>query len=100
MKNIINLNDYTDRGVEFQIGDRLIRCPELSYKDMKKIQEYEKDDESTSEDETEIVLFLLNRNTSGTKFTQDDLDALPAGAITRIYRECVMLSRKPLTEKN
>ena len=100
MNDIINLNDYANRAVEFQIGDRLIRCPELSYKDMKKVNEYEQDTTTTSDDEAKMVLFLLNRNTSGAKFTQKDLDELPAGAISRIYVECVMLSRKPLTEKN
>lgn len=100
MKDIINLNDYADRAVEFQIGDRLIRCPELSYKDMKKVNEYEQNKETTTDDESKMVLFLLNRNTSGAKFTQKDLDALPAGAVSRIYIECVTLSRKPLAEKN
>lgn len=100
MKSIINLNDYADRAVEFQIGDRLIRCPELSYKDMKRVDDYERNEKSTKEDEAKMVLFLLNRNTSGVKFTQKDLDDLPAGAVSRIYVECVMLSRKPLTEKN
>lgn len=100
MKNIIDINDYSDRAVEFKIGDKIIRCPELSYKDMRKVNEYEKNKDSTPEDEIEIVLFLLNRNTSGKKFTLNDIDQLPAGAITRIYRECVMLSQKALTEKN
>lgn len=100
MKNMINLNDYADRAVEFMIGDKVIRCPELSYKDMRKINEYEANKETTPDDEEKIVLFLLNRNTSGVKFTNKELDKLPAGAISRIYVECVTLSRKPLTEKN
>lgn len=100
MKNIIDINDYSDRAVEFKIGDKIIRCPELSHKEMKKINEYELNKETTVDDESKIILFLLNRNTSGVKFTQKDIDNLPAGAISRIYIECVTLSRKALTEKN
>lgn len=100
MNKPINLNDYANRYVEFMIGDRVVRCPELSYKDMRKINEYEKKEENTPEEETEIVLFLLNRNTSGAKFKEKDIDNLPAGAVGRIYRECVLLSRKALNDPN
>lgn len=97
---MIDLNDYANRYVEFKILDKIIRCPELSYKEMKKVNDYEENDKTTIEDEAEMILFLLNRNTSGQKFTRNDIDSLPAGAIACIYTECVMLSRKPLTEKN
>lgn len=100
MKQTINLNIYNERYVEFKIGDKIIRCPELTYADMKKITAYENNDKATREDESEIILWLLNRNTSGTEFVQKDIDVLPSGAITRIYRECVMLSRKALNDPN
>lgn len=96
----IDLNIYNDRYVEFKIGDKIIRCPELSYANMKKITEYENNDNATRKDESEIILWLLNRNTSGVKFAQGDIDKLPSGAITRIYQECVMLSRRALSDPN
>ena len=67
---------------------------------MKKINEYEKNSDTTIDDEMKMILFLLNRNTSGKKFESDDIDVLPAGAITRIYQECVLLSRKALNDPN
>lgn len=100
MKQTIDLNDYANRYVEFKIGDDIIRCPELTYAGMKKINEYENNPKATAEDESKIILWLLNRNTSAKKFTQKDLDELPSGAVTRIYRECIMLSRKALNDPN
>ena len=67
---------------------------------MKKINEYENNNKATHEDEAEIILWLLNRNTAGIKFIQKDIDELPSGAVTRIYRECVMLSRRALNDPN
>lgn len=99
-QTIIDLNEYANRHVEFKIGDKNIRCPELTYAEMKKINEYENNNNATREDESEIILWLLNRNTAGIKFAQKDIDELPAGAVTRIYRECVMLSRKALDDPN
>lgn len=99
-QTIIDLNKYADRAVEFMIGDKIIRCPELSYKDMEKVQEYEQNSKTTHQDEIDMILFLLNRNTAKIKFTKADIGELPAGAINRIYQECVLLSRKPLTDPN
>ncbi|WP_041137847.1 hypothetical protein [Beduini massiliensis] len=99
-QTIIDLNKYADRAVEFMIGDKVIRCPELSYKEMEKVQQYEQNSESTRQDEMEMILFLLNRNTAKIKFTKLDIGELPAGAVTRIYQECVLLSRKPLNDPN
>ena len=96
----VDLNEYANRYIEFKIGDKLIRCPELTYAGMKKINEYENSDNVTHEDESEIILWLLNRNTTGIKFTQKDIDVLPTGAITRIYKECIMLSRRALNDPN
>lgn len=100
MKKIIDLNEYANRCVEFKIGDKVIKCPELTYAGMKKINAYELNTKATVEDECEIILWLLNRNTSGVKFTQKDIDDLPSSAVTRLYKECVMLSRKALNDPN
>lgn len=100
MEKIIDLNEYANRCVEFKIGDKVIKCPELTYAGMKKINAYELNTKATVEDECEIILWLLNRNTSGVKFTQKDIDDLPSSAVTRLYKECVMLSRKALNDPN
>lgn len=99
-KKPLNLTAYGNRTVEFIINGKLISIPELSYKDMKTVAEYEENESSTQADELRIVKWLLNKNTSGEKFTDEDIYALPAGAIGRIYRECVLLPRQALADPN
>lgn len=96
----IDLSAYANRTVDFIINGDLIKCPELSYKDLKRINAYEANAKSTQEEEMEIILWLLNRNTSGKKFTRKDVEELPAGAVGRIYSENVLLTRKALTDPN
>lgn len=96
----IDLSAYANRTVDFIIYGDLIKCPELSYKDLKRINAYEANAKSTQEEEMEIILWLLNRNTSGKKFTRKDVEELPAGAVGRIYSENVLLTRKALTDPN
>lgn len=96
----IDLSAYANRTVDFIINGDLIKCPELSYKDLKRINAYEENAKSTQEEEMEIILWLLNRNTSGKKFTRKDVEELPAGAVGRIYSENVLLTRKALTDPN
>lgn len=100
MSKTINLNAYAERTVDFLFKDQTIRCPELSYKDFQKIQEYEKNDKSTTAEELDIVLWLLNRNKEGRKFTKKDVEDMPAGAVTRFYKENVLLVHKTLTDPN
>ena len=92
MAKPIDLSAYANRSVDFLINGQLIKCPELSYKDLRRINEYETKKDSTHDDELEIVTWLLNRNTSGKKFDDAVVDALPAGA--------VMLHRKALSDPN
>lgn len=96
----IDLSSYADRAVEFIIKGQLIRCPELSYGEMKRINKYENNKSSTPKDELDIILWLLNRNTSGKKFTEKDVEALPSGAVQRLYRENVLLPRQALNDPN
>lgn len=96
----IDLSAYANRTVDFIINGDLIKCPELSYKDLKRINAYEANAKSTQEEEMEIILWLLNRNTSGKKYTRKDVEELPAGAVGRIYSENVLLTRKALTDPN
>lgn len=96
----IDLSAYASRSVDFLINGALIKVPELSYRDMKKVGEYESSENSTQKDEIAITLWLLNRNTSAKKFNEKDIYDMPAGAVTRIYQECVLLSRKALVDPN
>lgn len=96
----IDLSAYASRTVDFLINGSLIKCPELSYKDLRRINEYEQKKDSTHDDELEIITWLLNRNTSGKKFKKADVEELPAGAVSRIYQEIIMLHHKALTDPN
>ncbi|MCI8851228.1 MAG: hypothetical protein HFE82_06800 [Erysipelotrichaceae bacterium] len=100
MAKPIDLSAYAHRSVDFLIDGKMVKCPELSYKDLRRINEYEKKKDSTHEDELEIVTWLLNRNTSGKKFGKNDVEAMPAGAVARIYQEIIMLHHKALTDPN
>lgn len=100
MSKTIDLGAYANRTVDFTINGELVKIPELSYRDMKKVGDYENDDKKTQKDELAIVSWMLNRNTSGKVFTEDDVYDLPTGAIARIYNECVLLSRKALVDPN
>lgn len=96
----IDLSAYANRTVDFMIDGALIKFPELSYKGIKRINAYEANKEATLEDEMNIVLWLLNRNTSGKKFVKKDVENMPAGAVTRFYSENVLLTRKALNDPN
>jgi len=96
----IDLSAYANRTVDFLIKGELVKLPELSYRDMKKVAEYEANEDTTQQDELKMVLWLLNENTGGKQFTEKDVYDLPAGAISRIYRECVLLPRKALNDPN
>lgn len=100
MAKPIDLSAYANRSVDFLINGALIKLPELSYKDLRRINEYEQKKDSTHDDELEIITWLLNRNTSGKKFKKADVEELPAGAVARIYQEVLMLHRKALTDPN
>ncbi len=100
MAKPIDLSAYANRSVDFLIDGKLIKCPELRYNELKRVNDYQNNDETTREDELEIVMWLLNRNTSGKKFEKDDIEAMPAGAVARIYQEIIMLHHKVLTDPN
>lgn len=98
MKEPIDLTK--GKSIEFSFGDIIVSIPELTYKEYIKIQDYEKNKDTTREDEKEIVLWLLNRNTSGKKFTVNDLNKLPVSSITKIYYGCVQMTVSILNDPN
>lgn len=88
------------RSLEFSFGDVIISVPELTYKEYARIQDYEDNVNTTREDEKEIVLWLLNRNTSGKKFSIEDLESLPYTSIRKIYFGCVRMTLDALNDPN
>lgn len=89
------------KSIEFSIGELIVSIPELTYKEYVRIQEYENNKaKPTHEEERDIVLWLLNRNTSGKKFTENDLDKLPITSITKIYYGCVQMTLNALNDPN
>lgn len=97
---MIDLSMYQNRCVEFLINGELIKVPEMTNKQYEKVLAYEAKEGASIQEQRELVLEMLNRNTSGKKFTDKDIAELPQGAVMRIYTECVMLPRKALIDPN
>lgn len=99
---MIDLSKYADRTVDFKIDGELVRVQELSHTLYRKVVAYEAEPASAEsfDKRTELILEMLNRNTSGKEFKLADLDKMPEGALNRIYQEVVYLSRKALTDPN
>ena len=49
----IDLSAYANRTVDFLIKGELVKLPELSYRDMKKVAEYEANEDTTQQRRTE-----------------------------------------------
>lgn len=96
----IDLTAYANRTVDFLINGKLVKVPEMTHAQYKKVLEYEDGDDNSLDKQRELVLEMLNRNTSNVKFKDKDILDLPQGAVMRIYQELVLLPRKALTDPN
>lgn len=96
----IDLSAYANRTVDFLIDNKLIKVPEMSHKQYKKVVDYENNSDTTLDMQRALVLELLNTNTSGVKFSDKDILGMPQGAVNRLYTEMASLPRKALTDPN
>ena len=86
--------------ITMKIGNDVIVIPELSYAEYNQVYDYEHNEKTTRKDEAKMTLWLLNRNTSGKVFTEEDLDKLPMSAVSLIYRACILMTQKVLNDPN
>lgn len=99
---LIDLDKYINRTIEFKLNGELIRVQELTPSLFKKVSEYEmtEDPEKIYEKQVDLVTEMLNRNTSGKKFTTKDLEKLPQSAVNKIYISIVSFTKEPLNDPN
>jgi hypothetical protein len=86
--------------ITMKIGNDVIVIPELSYAEYNQVYDYEHNEKTTRKDEAKMTLWLLNRNTSGKVFTEEDLGKLPMSAVSLIYRACILMTQKVLNDPN
>lgn len=93
--------DLTEpKEIKMKIGNDVIIIPELTYGEYHKVYDFEHDEKATREDESKMTLWLLNRNTSGKVYTDEDLSNLPVSSISTIYRACVLMIQNILNDPN
>ncbi|AUM96147.1 MULTISPECIES: hypothetical protein [Clostridium] len=99
---LIDLDKYINRTIDFKINGELIKVQELTPSLFKKVSKYEmtEDPEKIYEKQVELVTEMLNRNTSGKKFTTKDLEKLPQSAVNKIYISIVSFTKEPLEDPN
>lgn len=99
---LIDLDKYINRTIEFKLNGELIKVQELTPSMFKKVSSYEmtEDPEKIYEKQVELVTEMLNRNTSGKKFTTKDLEKLPQSAVNKIYISIVSFTKEPLNDPN
>lgn len=99
---LIDLDKYINRTIEFKLNGELIKVQELTPSLFKKVSEYEmtEDPKMVYSKQVELVTEMLNRNTSGKKFTTKDLEKLPQSAVNKIYISIVSFTKEPLNDPN
>lgn len=99
---IIDLDKYINRTIEFKLNGELIKVQELTPSLFKKVTEYEmtEDPKEIYSRQVELTTEMLNRNTSGKKFTTKDLYELPQSAVNKIYVSIVSFTKEPLNDPN
>lgn len=99
---MIDLDRYINRTIEFQLNGELIKVQELTPSMFKKVSDYEmtEDPKKIYEKQTGLVTEMLNRNTSGKKFTEKDIEKLPQSVVNKIYISIVNFTKEPLNDPN
>ncbi|MEW8955761.1 hypothetical protein [Clostridium sp.] len=99
---MIDLDRYINRTIEFQLNGELIRVQELTPAMFRKVSEYEmtEDPKKIYEKQVELVTEMLNRNTSGNKFTAKDIEKLPQSVVNKLYISIVSFTKEPLNDPN
>lgn len=101
----INLDAYIERTVDFKLNGEIVKVKELSNSLFKKVAAHEKfvaEDGGVKifEDRLAIVTEILNRNTTGQKFTQDQLAEFPQSVLNVVLQEVSALTRKGIEDPN
>lgn len=98
---IINLDAYIERTVDFKLNGEVVKVKEPSNALFKKIAAHEvTEGEDVFSSQLALVTEVLNRNTTGHKFTQEEVSNLPQSALNIILQESSALARKGIEDPN
>ncbi|XZM78705.1 hypothetical protein ACSXAB_13925 [Clostridium perfringens] len=90
---MIDLDFYTARSIDFKIDGEIVRVQEPPAKIIKKMTSLGKlkDEEKMLDKQYEIVVDILNNNTSSKKFTKEIVENYPQSMINAIISEITKL---------
>lgn len=102
---VINLDAYIERTVDFKLNGEIVKVKELSNTLFKKVATHEKTVEvdggvKVFEERLAIVAEILNRNTTGHKFTQEQIAEFPQSVLNVVLQEVSALTRKGIEDPN
>lgn len=93
---MINIDQYMDKTIDFQIGGKLVKVQEPSVKMINKIAKTSNLPENEIIDaQIDLVQEILNNNTSSVKFKKSDIEALPVSAIGKILNVITGAEKDP-----
>ena len=92
---MINLNKYMNRSIDFMIGKRLIKVNEPSFMIMK---EFETINNQGIEGLNNLVLKIMNNNSSGVEFTLSEIESWNKSTINAIIQ--AIADEKSVTEND
>ena len=90
---MVDLDFYTTRTIDFKINGEMVRVKEPQAKLIKKMTALGKvkDEENLLDKQYEIVVDILNNNTSSKKFTKEMVENYPQSMINAIITEVTKL---------
>lgn len=92
---MINLNRYINRSIDFMVGNRLVKVNEPSLLVM---QEFENINKEGVKGINELVLKIMNNNSSGIEFTLEEVEGWGKSTINAILQ--AVADEKEITENN
>jgi len=99
---VIDLDKYINRTIDFKINGKMVKVQELTPSLFKKVTEYEmtEDPKEIYSKQVDLVVEMLNRNTSAIKFTTEEIEKLPQSVVNKIYLSIVRFTKEPLDDPN
>ncbi|SHI90012.1 hypothetical protein SAMN05444401_1728 [Clostridium amylolyticum] len=99
---LIDLDKYINRTIDFKINGKMVKVQELTPSLFKKVSEYEmtEDPKEIYSKQVDLVVEMLNRNTSSVSFTVEEIEKLPQSVVNKIYISIVSFTKEPLNDPN
>ena len=100
--SIINLDNYINRTVDFEINGKLVKVQEPTPKIYIRIAKYEQIEDAVEifQEQISIITEILNRNTSGVKFTEKEVENYPQSILNTVMQETTSLRNRAVSDPN